>query len=83
MGPALIAGAAAVIAVGIGVVFRPAATLAVLLAVLAIVVSDPSPVLVALSGLCATAYLVCRHAVGPTAGHILGSCADNHWCPGV
>jgi hypothetical protein len=71
--PGLIAGAAAVLAVGIGVVFRPIATLAVLLVVLAIVVSDPSPALVAFSGICATAYLVCRHATGPTAGSILGS----------
>ena len=45
-------------------VFRPAATLAVLLSVATIVLSDPPLVFVALSGLCAAAYLVCRHAVG-------------------
>jgi len=72
-GPGLIAGAAAALAVGIGVVLRPVATLAVVLVVFSIVVSDPSPALVALSGICATAYLVCRHATGPTAGTILAS----------
>ena len=60
----MVAGVAALIAVGVGTVFRPAATLAVLLAVTTIVVSDPSVVFVALSGLCAAAYLVCRHAAG-------------------
>ncbi|RUP01567.1 MAG: hypothetical protein EKK34_28535 [Mycobacterium sp.] len=63
-GPALAAGAAAVLAVGLGAVFCSAATIAVLLAVLIIAVSDGSHVLAALSGLCAAAYLVCRHASG-------------------
>ncbi len=58
----LAAGAAAVVAVGLGTVFRSAATIAVLLAVTIIVAADPSHVLAALSGLCAAAYLVCRHA---------------------
>ena len=61
------------IAVGVGVALRSAATLAVLLSAATIVVSDPSPVLAALSGLCAAAYLVCRHAVGTPAGVVLGS----------
>ena len=61
------------IAVGVGIVFRPAATLAVLLSVAAIAVANPSYVLVALSGLCAAAYLVCRHAVGAPAGVVTGS----------
>lgn len=60
----LITAAAAVLAVGLGTVFRSAATIAVLLTVTVIVASDPSHILAALSGLCAAAYLVCRHASG-------------------
>jgi hypothetical protein len=67
-GPALGVGLLAVIVVGVGTVFRPAATIAVLLAVLAIVVSDPPPVLAAVSGLCAAGYLVSRHAAGAVIG---------------
>jgi hypothetical protein len=72
-GAPLIAGAAALIAVGVGIAYRPAATIAVLLSVAVIVVSNPSHVLAALSGLCAAAYLVCRHAVGEPAGVVMGS----------
>ena len=72
-GPPLVAGAAAVVAVGVGIAFRPAATVAVLLSVAVIVMSNPSHVLAALSGLCAAAYLVCRHAVGEPAGFVAGS----------
>ncbi|BBX74491.1 integral membrane protein [Mycobacterium shinjukuense] len=67
-GPAVVAGAAAAIAVGVGTVFRPAATLAVLLSVAVILLSDPAPFLVALSGLAAAAYLVCRHSAAGSAG---------------
>jgi hypothetical protein len=67
------AAAAALVAVGAGVAFRPAATLAVLLSVVTIVVSDPSLLFAALSGLCAAAYLVCRHAVGASAAAVIGS----------
>ena len=63
----------ALIAVGVGVVFRPAATVAVLLAVATIVLSDPPQVLTALSGLCAAAYLVCRYAAGASASAVVGS----------
>ena len=63
-GPALVAAGAGALAVGLATVFRPAATLAVLLTVVVIVASDPSNVLAAMSGLCAAAYLVCRHADG-------------------
>ena len=63
-GPAVVAGAAAVVGVGVGMALRPAATLAVLLTVLTIVLSHPSQLLAALSGLCAAAYLVCRYAGG-------------------
>lgn len=67
-GTAVVAATVAVVAVGVGMVFRPAATVAVLLSVAVIVVSDPSHVLAALSGLCAAAYLVCRHAAGVVVG---------------
>ncbi len=72
-GPPLVAGAAAVVAVGVGIAYRPVATIAVLLSVAVIVVSNPSHVLAALSGLCAAAYLVCRHAVGEPVGILMGS----------
>lgn len=67
-GLAAAAGGAALAAVGVGVAFRPAATLAVLLAVATVTLSGPAPLLVALSGLCAAAYLVCRHTVGAALG---------------
>jgi hypothetical protein len=72
-GLALVAGALTVVAVGVGIVFRPAATVAVLLSIATIVVADPSHVLAALSGLCAAAYLVCRHAAGTRAGVVMRS----------
>lgn len=72
-GVAVAAWVAALIAVGIGTVFRPAATVAALLAVATIVLSDPPLVFVAPSGLCAAAYLVCCHAVGAAAPVVLGS----------
>ena len=72
-GPPVVVGGVAVIAVGVGIAFRPAATAAVLLSVGVIVVSNPSHVLAALSGLSAAAYLVCRHAVGKPAGVAMGS----------
>jgi hypothetical protein len=76
-GPAVVAAsstAIAAVAVGVGVAFRPAATVAVLLTVaVMIVASDPSPVFAAWSGLCAAAYLVCRHAVGTPAGVVIWS----------
>jgi hypothetical protein len=72
-GLAVAAAAAALIAVGVGMAFRPAATIAVLLSMATIVVSNPPHVLVALSGLCAAAYLVCRHAVGMPAGLVMRS----------
>lgn len=64
---------AALISVGVGAVFRSAATLAVVMSVAAIAVIDPAPMFVAISGLCAAAYLVCRHAVGVPAGLLIGS----------
>jgi hypothetical protein len=72
-GPAVIAWVAALIAVAVGIVIPRAATVAVLLAALAVMLSDPPVVFVALSGLCAAAYLVCRHAVGASAPVVLDS----------
>lgn len=72
-GAPIVAGVAAAVAVGAGVAFRPAATVAVLLTVATILASDPSPVFAAWSGLCAVAYLVCRHAVGAPAGVVIWS----------
>lgn len=37
------------------------------------ILSSPPVALVALSGLCAAAYLVCRHAEGTPVGVVLGS----------
>jgi hypothetical protein len=72
-GPAVVAAVAAAIAVGVSVAYRPAATVAVLASVVTIVASDPSLVFAAWSGLCAVAYLVCRHAVGTPAGVVMWS----------
>ncbi len=72
-GRAVAAGAAALGAVAAGAVFRPVATLAVVLTVVTIMLSEPPLAFVALSGLSAAAYLVCRHAVGGSAGVVLGS----------
>ena len=72
-GLAVAAWVAALVAVVAGMVFRAAATLAVLLSVATIALSDPPLVFVALSGLCAVAYLVCRHAVGASAGVVMVS----------
>ncbi len=71
-GPAAVAAALAVVAVGVGIAFRPAATVAVLLVVCTLAASDPSVVFAAWSGLCAAAYLVCRHATG-TPAVVIGS----------
>jgi lysylphosphatidylglycerol synthetase-like protein (DUF2156 family) len=60
-GPAVVVAGGAVLAVLAGVAFRPAATLAVLLAVTAIALGNTTPILVAISGLSATVYLVLRH----------------------
>ncbi len=67
-GLASVPAALAAIAVLAGLRIRSAATIAVLLAMSAIVLSDPSPMFAALSGLSAAAYLVLRHAVGAAAG---------------
>ena len=71
--PGLVSWAVAAAAVAVGIVFRPAATLAVLLSVATVVVAEPPHLFAALSGLCAAAYLVCRYAVGTSAGAVIGS----------
>jgi hypothetical protein len=72
-GPALVGAALAAVAVLAGNVFRPAATLAVLIGVAVIVLADAPPMLCALSGLCAAAYLVLRHTATVTAPTVLGA----------
>jgi hypothetical protein len=72
-GPAAGAWAAALIGVAVGIVFRPAATVAVLLIAVTAMLSNPPVIFVALSGLCAAAYLVCRHAVGTSTAVVLDS----------
>lgn len=71
-GAALVAVVLAVAAVMGGTIFRPVAGLAVLLTVVVIALTAPSYVVVALSGLSATAYLLLRYATRPgTAAMIL------------
>ena len=72
-GPSLVAVGVAAAAVLAGSVFRPAATVAVLLTVAAIVLADAPPVLTATSGLCAAAYLVLRHTGAATSPTVLGA----------
>jgi len=63
-GAAREAAASAVLAVVVAILLRPVATLAVLLTVADIALSDPQVALVAVSGLFAALYLVLRHATG-------------------
>lgn len=72
-GPTVAAWVAALIAVAVGTVFRRAATVAVLLAAVTVLLTDPPLIFIALSGLCAAAYLVCRHAVGAAGPVVLNS----------
>ena len=67
-GPVLVAAASAMVAVVAGTLFRPVATLAVLLTVVVIALSDPAATLAAVSGLSAAIYLVLRHAADSGAG---------------
>ena len=72
-GPSLVAAVVAAAAVLAGSLFRPVATVAVLLTVAAIVLADAPPVLTATSGLCAAAYLVLRHTGAVTSPTVLGA----------
>lgn len=65
--PALWTAGLAIAAVVVGVRFRSAATLAVLLSAMTLAVSTPPPMLGVTSGLCATAYLGLRHASVPNS----------------
>ena len=67
-GSTLVAATSAVAAVTIAVLFRPVATLAVLLTVVAIALSGPPATVAAVSGLSAAVYLVLRHAASNGAG---------------
>jgi hypothetical protein len=67
-GPTLIVATSAVAAVTAAILFRPVATLAVLLTVALIALSGPPATLAAVSGLCAAVYLVLRHAAGSGVG---------------
>jgi hypothetical protein len=67
-GPVLVAAVSALVAVVAGTVFRQVATLAVLLTVVVIALSDPTASLAAVSGLSAAIYLVLRHAADSGAG---------------
>ena len=57
----------------VGNVFRPCATLAVLLTAAAIVLDDTPAMLAALCGLCAACYLVLRHTAVITAPTVIGA----------
>jgi hypothetical protein len=73
----LIAVAVALIAVLAGLYLRIAATAAVLAVICAIALTGPQPMLAAVSGVCAAAYLVLVHATvtRPTAVGIAGFAA--------
>ncbi|HYZ67940.1 MAG TPA: hypothetical protein VE666_09090 [Mycobacterium sp.] len=72
-GAGVVAAVVAAVAVLGGSVFRPVATVAVLLTVAVLVLADAPPVLTATSGLCAAAYLVLRHTSAVTAPTVLGA----------
>jgi hypothetical protein len=67
-GLVFVAAVSALVAVVAGTLFRQVATLAVLLTVAVIALSDPAATLAAVSGLSAAIYLVLRHAACSGAG---------------
>jgi hypothetical protein len=71
--PGLIAAVVAAAVVLVSSVFRPAATIAVLLTVAVLVLADAPPVLTATCGLCAAAYLVLRHTAAVASPTVLGA----------
>ena len=80
-GPVVLAALGlAVVAVAVSLVDPRAATVAVLLSIIALALSDPAPLFAAASGLSAATYLVTRHAIGsgtpmltvPTVAGLLG-----------
>ncbi|MGV0719651.1 hypothetical protein ABQF17_03030 [Mycolicibacterium elephantis] len=70
---ALAVAGAAGLAVLAGSVFRPCATLAVLLAGAVLVLSEAPPMLASLCGLTATGYLVLQHAANATAPTVVAA----------
>jgi hypothetical protein len=72
-GRGLAAAAVAAAAVLAGSVFRPAATIAVLLTVSVIVLAEAPLAMTATSGLCAAAYLVLRHTAAVTSPTVIGA----------
>lgn len=64
----LVAAALAAAAVLVGIRYRTAATLSVLLVIVAVASTDAYPLYGALAGLLAAAYLVIRHAAGTSGG---------------
>ncbi len=70
---ALVVAGLSALAVLAGSVFRPCATLAVLLAGAVLVLTDAAPMLAALCGLTAAGYLVLRHAATVTAPTVIGA----------
>ena len=71
--PGLVAAVVAAAAVLVGNVFRPAATIAVLLVVAVIALADAPPLLTATSGLCAAVFLVLRHTAAVTPPTVFGA----------
>ncbi len=65
---AVVLAALAGVPVAASTAYLPAATVAVVLAVSSLVLSNPAPTLAAASGLSAAAYLVLRHAAGTRTG---------------
>ncbi|MGV0791969.1 hypothetical protein [Mycolicibacterium sp. XJ1819] len=72
---ALVTAALAVLAVLAGIVFRPAATLAVVLTAAALALDDTSAMLAATSGVCAVGYLVLRYTTAVPAPTMIGAVA--------
>jgi hypothetical protein len=72
-GAALVAAGLAAVVVLASMVFRPAATVAVLITAVVIVIADAPPMLAALSGLSAAGYLVLRHTVVATGPTVVGA----------
>jgi hypothetical protein len=70
---AMIVAGLATLAVLMGNIFRPVATLAVLMSAAVIVLTDAPAMLAALSGLCAACYLVLRHTATITAPSVIGA----------
>jgi hypothetical protein len=71
--PGLVVAVAAAAAVLTGNIFRPAATIAVLLVVAVVALADAPPVLAATAGLCGAVFLVLRHSATVTSPTVLGA----------